>query len=144
SAIYGAGLERLRRVDFESNESEVPDSARVSDGWPVSYDEFRQYYVEAEELFGVAGTPDPGDPDDDTKLAAPPALSARDRHFFGSFESAKMKPYRVHVGIAYRDKCRECIGLPCPTDCKADGSSKALLPALVRHGARLLLKCEVQ
>lgn len=144
SAIYGAGLERMRRVDFAASDHQGPDAERVTDEWPVSYDEFRPYYSAAEALFNVAGTPDPDDPDDDTSLAAPPALSARDRHFFESFESVGMKPYRVHVGIGYRDKCRECIGLPCPTDCKADGSSKALWPAVVQYGAKVLLNCEVQ
>ena len=144
SAIYGAGLERMRRVDFEASGHDDPDPDRVSDGWPVSYDDFRTHYVAAEKLFNVAGTPDPCDPDDDTELMAPPPLNSRDQDFFESFQTAGMKPYRVHVGIGYRNGCRECIGLPCPTDCKADGSSRALCPALVEHGAKILLNCEVQ
>jgi choline dehydrogenase-like flavoprotein len=144
SAIYGAGLERMRRVDFQASNDEGPYSGRVTDGWPISYDEFRPYYAAAEKLFNVAGTADPDDSDDDTNLTAPPPLSERDQHFFECFESAGMKPYRVHVGIGYRDNCRECIGFPCPTDCKADGSSKALWPAVVQHGAKVLLNCEVQ
>jgi len=74
----------------------------------------------------------------------PPALSQRDEHFFESFQSIGMKPYRVHVGIAYRPGCTECIGLPCRTDCKAGGASKGLCPALRDHGAKIVLNCEVE
>jgi choline dehydrogenase-like flavoprotein len=144
SAIYGAGLERMRRVDFSASTHPGVEPKPMRDDWPVSYDDFRKHYEKAETLFGVVGTRDPGDPDDDTSLIAPPALSARDQDFFESFQALGMKPYRVHVGIAYRPDCRECIGLPCPTDCKADGSSKALCPALRDHGAKVILDCEVE
>lgn len=59
-------------------------------------------------------------------------------------EAAGPSPYRLHVGIGYREKCKECIGIPCETDCKGDSAGKALAPALVRFGARLLLGCEVE
>jgi choline dehydrogenase-like flavoprotein len=144
SAVYGAGLERMRRVDFSPGTIEDKNSPPLDGGWPVNYDDFRPYYQKAETLFGVAGTRDPDDPDDDTNLITPPALSERDKDFFESFQSLGLKPYRVHVGIAYRPGCRECIGLPCPTDCKADGSSRALCPAVRDHGAKILLNCEVE
>lgn len=144
SAIYGAALERMRRIDFSASAMEGEDPTRLRDEWPLDYDEFRGYYKKAEALFGVAGSRDPDDPDDDSILVPPPALSERDQDFFESFQSVGMKPYRVHVGIAYRPGCRECLGLPCPTDCKADGSSRALCPALRDHGAKILLNCAVE
>lgn len=144
SAIYGAGLERMRRIDFSGNNVHGDDVHPLSSDWPIDYDEFRNCYQAAETMFGVVGTRDPDDPDDDTNLTPPPPLSPRDQDFFDSFHALGMKPYRVHVGIAYREGCRECIGVPCPTDCKADGSSKALCPAVRDHGAKILLNCEVQ
>ena len=144
SAIYGAGLERMRRVDFSATAYGDGDPQRMRDDWPIDYDDFRHHYHAAETMFGVVGTRDPDDPDDDTSLVPPPALSPRDQDFFDSFQSRGLKPYRVHVGISYRPGCRECIGLPCPTDCKSDGSSKAVCPALRDHRAKILLKCEVQ
>jgi choline dehydrogenase-like flavoprotein len=144
SAIYGAGLERMRRVDFSASAHDGEDPRPVRDDWPVDYDVFRKHYEKAETLFGVVGTRDPDDPDDDTTLIPPPALSPRDQDFYESFQSLGMKPYRVHVGIAYHPGCRECIGLPCPTDCKADGSSKALCPAVRDHGAKIILNCSVE
>ncbi len=92
----------------------------------------------------LCGTRDPDDPDDDSDLAPPPKLSARDQHFFGSFAALGLKPYRLHVGIAYRPGCKECVGVSCPSDCKATGASKALQPALQGHRAKILLNCEVE
>jgi choline dehydrogenase-like flavoprotein len=144
SAIYGAGLERMRRVDFSATRVTGESPPPLPDSWPIRFDDFIRYYQEAEALFQVAGTRDPGDPDDNSNLAAPPPLSERDQDFFSSFESAGLNPYRVHVGIAYKSGCRECLGLPCPNDCKADGSSRALRPALRDHQAKILMNCEVE
>lgn len=146
SAIYGGGLERMRRVDFSASSVAVEAGAPppLSDEWPLDYDEFCRHYEHAEALFRVAGTHDPGDEDDTSVLVPPPPLSRRDQDFFDSFESLGMKPYRVHVGFAYESGCRECIGIACPTDCKGDGSSRALRPALRDHGAKIVLNCEVE
>ena len=144
SAIYGAGLERMRRIDFSESVHPGEEPQPMRDDWPVNFDEFRKYYEKAETLYQVVGTRDPDDPDDDTSLIPPPPLSQRDQDFFDSFQAAGMKPYRVHVGIAYRPGCTECIGLPCPTDCKADGASKALCPAVRDHGAKIILNCEAE
>lgn len=143
SAIYGAALERMRRIDFEARSVANENPPPMSDRWPIEFDRFRCYYQAAEKLFGVVGTRDPDDPDDDTTLVPPPPLSPRDQDFFDSFKAGGLKPYRLHVGIAYRPNCRECVGFPCRTDCKADGSSKALCPALRDHDAKILLNCDV-
>ncbi len=144
SAIYGAGLERMRRIDFSATSVEGENSPPLPDNWPLDYDDFTKYYRQAEALFQVAGTRDPDDRDDDSDLATPPPLSDRDQDFFNSFDSLGLKPYRVHVGIAYKPGCHECLGLPCPNDCKGDGSSRSLRPALRDHSAKILLDCEVQ
>jgi choline dehydrogenase-like flavoprotein len=143
SAIYGAALERLRRIDFTQSHHEGNGTKPMPDGWPLDYDAFAAYYHEAEQLFGVRGTPDPSDPDDNSALRTPPPLSERDAHFLKSFEALGLSPYRLHVGIEYKTGCTECLGLPCPNDCKAEGSSRALKPALSEHGAQILFDCEV-
>jgi choline dehydrogenase-like flavoprotein len=143
SAIYGAALERLRRIDFTQSHHEGDGTKPMPDGWPLDYDAFAAYYHQAEGLFGVRGTPDPSDPDDNSALRTPPPLSERDAHFMKSFEASGLAPYRLHVGIEYKTGCTECLGLPCPNDCKAEGSSRALKPALSEHGAQILFDCEV-
>jgi choline dehydrogenase-like flavoprotein len=144
TAIYGAALERMRRCDFAEKPWPEGVPAPVTSEWPVDFNEFRKYYAEAEDLYGVCGTRDPLDPDDDSTLGAPPPLSPQDQDFYDSFQAAGLGPYRIHLGIGYRKGCRECIGIPCTTDCKGDSAGKALAPALVQHGARLLLGCEVE
>jgi choline dehydrogenase-like flavoprotein len=143
SAIYGAALERLRRIDFAQSNREEHGAKPLPDNWPLDYDAFAAYYHMAEQLFGVRGTPDASDPDDNSSLRTPPPLSERDAYFMKSFEASGLAPYRLHVGIEYKAGCTECLGLPCPDDCKAEGSSRALKPALSEHGAQILFDCEV-
>lgn len=144
STIYGAALERFRRIDFAQPRIGSDEAASLADGWPLDYDTFRSYYDKAEKLFRICGTRDPLDPDDDSVLSTPPALSELDQHFLQAFRDAGLHPYRVHVGMKYDRECMECVHTPCPRDCKADGASIALKPALVQHGAKILLGCEVQ
>jgi len=143
TVIYGAALERLRRADFARTDHSLAGDQPMPDEWPVEYDTFVKYYEQAERLFGVRGSRDPTDPDDTSVLDLPPALSQRDYHFFQSFKQAGLSPYRLHVGIEYTPGCTECLGLPCPNDCKADASSRALRPSLRNYGAKILLGCEV-
>jgi len=144
SAIYGAALERLRRIDFESAAPQGRGPEALPDGWPFDYDAFAQWYAAAEEMMGVAGTPDPCDPDDDSRLRKPPPLSACDEYLFRTFDEAGLAPYRIHVGVEYRPGCVECQGYLCPRGCKAEGASRGLAPALAKHGARLVLNCAVE
>lgn len=144
TAIYGAALERMRRSDFAEKPWQEGVTAPVTSEWPVDFDEFKKFYAEAEALYGVCGTRDPLDADDDSELAVPPPLSPQDQDFYDSFKAAGLGPYRIHLGIGYRKRCHECIGIPCETDCKGDSAGKALAPALVQYGARLLLGCDVE
>jgi choline dehydrogenase-like flavoprotein len=143
SAIYGAALERFRREDFSAVHDETLQPKPLPSGWPIEYDDFIPYYEKAENLLRVRGTADPTDPDGDSVLRPPPPLSERDSNFFESFEAAGLAPYRLHVGIDYIPGCTECLGELCPSDCKAEGASRALKPALIDHNAKLLTGFEV-
>lgn len=144
SAIYGATLERFRREDLQGVDPDTVDPRPLPNRWPVSYDALRPYYREVEALFGVRGTHDPTDPDDDAPLREPPPMSKRDQGFWAAFEAAGLEPHRMHMGVAYKPGCVECLGELCPRDCKADGASRALRPALVDHGAALLTDFAVE
>jgi len=144
TSIYGAALERFRREDFAAADRDGLNSAPLPGNWPIAYDDFKPYYRAAEDLFRVCGTVDPTDPDDDSVLLPPPPLSERDQHLFDSFEKAGLAPYRLHVGIDYKPGCAECLGVLCPRDCKSDAANRALKPALVEHGAKLVCGFEVE
>jgi choline dehydrogenase-like flavoprotein len=133
SALYEAALCRLKRTDF----APAPPAVRSAAGeaplpsdWPLDYDAFRAYYRRAEALMRVCGEPDPLDPDDDAKPIAPPPLSAVDGALRTRLALNGLHPYRLRVGFRYDPGCRECLGRRCLRDCKADGYSRALRPAL--------------
>ncbi len=136
--IYGAALGRAERADFERDYQparwdETSETALRND-WPISYDEFLDAYRDAEKMLGVAGTPNPLDPDDDAPLSPPPVLSPAHRFIIETLRSNGRNPYHMHVGIAYRPGCSECQGTTCLRDCKAHGFNRGLEPAL-RRGA---------
>jgi choline dehydrogenase-like flavoprotein len=144
SAIYGAALERFRRVDFNKNGAAASCQNILPSEWPIDFDEFATYYAEAEMLYGVCGSHDPLDVDDTSVLLPPPPLSQRDENFYGSFKSLGLNPYRLHVGIAYKPGCTECQGVRCPLNCKAEASSRALKLALSQYGASVLFGCSAE
>ncbi|MGH9828042.1 MAG: GMC oxidoreductase, partial [Blastocatellia bacterium] len=144
SAIYGAALERFRRVDFFKNRTTAKCRNILPDEWPIDFDEFATYYAEAEKLYGICGSHDPLDVDDTSVLLPAPPLSKKDENFYESFKSLGLSPYRLHVGIAYEAGCTECQGIRCLRNCKAEASSRCLKPALMRYKASVLFGCTVE
>jgi choline dehydrogenase-like flavoprotein len=116
SALYFGALGRFRREDLN--------------GWPIGFDEMRDYYRAAESVMRLVGERDPLDEDDDSDSAVPPPMSARDQMIVADLTRAGMHPYRLRVGIGYLPGCNECLGRRCPRLCKADGYSRALVPGL--------------
>jgi choline dehydrogenase-like flavoprotein len=142
TSLYAAALERFWPADFRprANFPQVSDST-LPEKWPITYEDLRPFYIQAETLFRVRGTPDPLGHGEGT-LRHPPNLSPRDHHLFESFEQLGLHPYRVHVGYEYVDGCEECEGL-CHRGCKNDSGRICLLPALQKYGASILPQCEV-
>ncbi len=142
--LYASQLERFRRCDFQPRScyAEFKDST-LPEAWPITYDEILPYYRSAEQLYLVTGTQDPLEPDAESHLLEPPPLSPRDNELFESFIELGLHPYRAHAGFRFFDCCDECGGRLCPFGCKSDAGTVALLPALQRHGARLVVNCEV-
>lgn len=140
---FGAQFERFSHGDFRprSNFPDVHD-ANLPEEWPITYDEMAPFYRRAEAHYDVCGTPDPLNPDPETKLRCPPPLSERDQRLFESFVELGLHPYRSHVGYHRVDSCQECLDL-CPNDCKSDAARTSLRPAITEHGAKVLPECEV-
>jgi choline dehydrogenase-like flavoprotein len=134
--FYGGALERFDRSDLE------PEDGHPAGPWPIGYDALAPFYAEAEALLGVKGTRDPLGDADAPARPRPPAPSGADAVLFGDLARAGLHPYRLHVGIAYRPGCAECIGRVCPTGCKSDAANRLVLPA-VAQGAAVRGGCEV-
>jgi choline dehydrogenase-like flavoprotein len=144
TALYAAALERFQPSDFapRANFPDVPD-ATLPERWPITYEELRPFYEQAERMFGVAGTPDPLDRGSPSILREPPPLSPRDGHLESSFRELGLHPYRVHVACDFVAGCTGCGAGPCARGCKRDAATVCVLPALEQFGARLLPGCEV-
>ncbi len=142
--LYAAALERFFPADFQPR-ANFPDAvdSTLPERWPISYDDLRPFYEQAEVLFRVKGTPDPLGRSEETRLRTPPPLSPRDQHFLDSFGRLGLHPYRIHVGYEFVDGCTGCPAGPCFRKCKNDAGNICLVPALEKHGASLLPECEV-
>jgi choline dehydrogenase-like flavoprotein len=143
--LYGATLERFFPCDFvpranfpHDRESTLPET------WPVSHGEFEPYYQRAEQLYRVHGTVDPLYPGPaGQQLPPPPPLNPRDRSTEEFLQGKGLHPYRLHVGCKFVQGCDGCGGTLCLRDCKGDAGGVSLVPAVERHGARVLTECEV-
>lgn len=137
--LFGAAMERFARNDFEP----VAGMDHPTGGWPIDYDGFRPWYEAAEALYRVHGTRDPLDEPIPATMPRPAPASEQDQLFMRDFAAAGLHPYRLHVGIAYKPGCLECLGDVCPLKCKGDARTICLEPAVERFGATLLTECDV-
>ena len=137
--LYAAALQRLRPTDFSGRI--LPDGSEIQ--WPFDYNEIEPYYKEAEELFSVCGTADPGDDVSQGHLLAPPEMSETDQDLFREFQTAGLHPYRLHTGIKYKTPCSECSGHLCLNECKQDAATACIQPALATGNLFILQQAEV-
>lgn len=144
TAFYAAGLERFAPDDFSprANFPDVADSS-LPEHWPISYEELRPFYERAEELFRVRGTPDPLFTGGASRLLTPWPMSAEDEALAEALRSSHLNPYRVHAGFENIPGCDGCPTGHCPKACKSDSAWICLVPALARHGAKIIADCEV-
>ena len=137
--LYAAALQRLRRSEFL--EQPLPGGTNIQ--WPFSYDEIEPYYQEAETLFSVCGTPDPGELGSECNLLLPPEMSETDQHLFQEFQSADLHPFRLHTGVKYEAPCRECSGHICLKACKQDAATACIQPGLETGNLFIIEQAEI-
>ena len=143
SALYGMALERLFPADFEPRsvfadlgESTLPES------WPVSYEEFQPWYVEAEKLYRVRGSHDPlRRAEANGHLLPSGKLTPANEELFTFLESRGLHPYSLHVGCESVEGCPNCQAVLCPRECKNEAGRSCVRPAVEIYGATLLTEC---
>ena len=145
SALYGMVCERFFARDFTPRENfHDPGDSTVPEAWPVSYDEMRPWYAEAEKLLRVRGAPDPLRSEAaDVDLPAAPPFSPENQAVVNYLTGRGLHPYHLPMACDYTDDCATCQTYLCPQSCKNDAARNAVLPALIEHGARLLAECRV-
>ncbi|MEO1711207.1 MAG: GMC family oxidoreductase N-terminal domain-containing protein, partial [Pseudomonadota bacterium] len=139
SVFYAAAFERPERHDLDATETR----AHPTGGWPVPYHRFAPYLDDAENIFAVNGGQDPLSQEPALTLRAPPDLSPGDAALFRRMEDVGLHPYRLRSAIRHVDGCMECIGVKCPRDCKMDGRSAGVEPALKTGNAALVPNFQV-
>lgn len=139
STFYAATLERPEPHDLDDS----PARPHPTGGWPVSYAEMQPYFDEAERNFLISGEIDP--------LSAVPAPALRparpvtpvDAGLRAAFQRAGLHPYQTHIAAEFPPDCEQCFGRRCARNCKMDGRSAGVLPALRSGQAQLLDRCTV-
>jgi choline dehydrogenase-like flavoprotein len=132
TALFAMVMDRLRPSDLEPRNR-----------WPISYDELRPYYEEAESLFRVRGTDDPLAAGDSSALLEPMDPSEPERRVHDTLTDAGLHPYRAHSAREPVPGCAGCFGRICPHGARNDAGRMCVIPALERHGAQILPECRV-
>ncbi|MFZ8982150.1 MAG: FAD-dependent oxidoreductase [Candidatus Nanopelagicales bacterium] len=138
--VYGSSLPRLRERDFE--ETVYPTA--VSPAWPFTYADLEPYYVQAERLYNVHGSPAPfepwrSEPYPFPALAHEPYVAETLRRL----SQQGVHPSTTAMGVDLRPggrciRCGTCDGFPCRWDAKSDAEICALDPALATGRVRLV------
>ena len=145
--VYGSSLPRLRERDFE--ETAYPSG--VSPAWPFRYADIEPYYVRAEHLYNVHGSPGPGDGvavgEFEPWRSAPYPYPALAHEPYVAETLRRLAEQGVHpattaMGVDLRPggrciRCGTCDGFPCRWDAKSDAEICALEPAVATGRVRV-------
>ncbi len=145
SALYGMVCERFFARDFTPRQDFTdPGDSTVPEAWPISYDELKPWYAEAEKLLGVRGQPDPLRPEAaEVGLPAAPPFSPDNEPLVNHLAGRGLHPYHLPMACDYSDGCATCQDHLCEKWCKNDAGRNSVLPAIAEYGAKLLTECRV-
>jgi choline dehydrogenase-like flavoprotein len=141
SKVYGAALFRLRERDF----GELRHKDGLSPAWPLGYDVFEPYYMQAETLYHVHGQrgEDPTEPWSSAPYAFPPVKhEPRIQNLNDSLQREGLHPFHLPLGIKLDQnpdgsattyspciRCDAFDGFPCAINAKADAQVICVDPA---------------
>jgi choline dehydrogenase-like flavoprotein len=131
SALYGMVCERFFAGDFTPRQNFAdPGDSTVPEAWPVTYDQMRPWYAEAEKLLGVRGQRDPLRPESaEANLPAAPPFSSDNQPVVDYLAGRGLHPYHLPMACDYTDGCATCQTFLCDKACKNDSARNGVLPA---------------
>lgn len=149
--VYGAALLRLRKEDF----GEIKHYGGTSPAWPLGYDVFQPYYLDAEKLYYVHGQrgEDPTEPPDPSPYPYE-AISHEPyiQEINDKIKGLGLHPFHLPLGLRLNEKdkekspcirCDTCDGFPCLVDAKADAHVVCIRRALEHKNVTLLTNAKV-
>ena len=144
--FYGAALFRLRETDF----SAVKHYGGISPSWPLQYNDFKDYYMRAEQLFQVHGQRgiDPTEPPE-TRSYPYPAVSNEPRiqQIYDNLRKNGIHAAPLPLGLRLLEqdkinspciRCDTCDGFACLVHAKSDAEMMCVRPALQYSNVTLL------
>ena len=143
SALFGMIMERFFPCDFRprANFHDAGNST-VPEEWPISNDELKPWYIQAEKLYRVRGSADPLRPDDAAGTLLPPsAMIEANQEIFDFLKGRGLHPYSAHMACEDVPGCMACKASLCPNNCRNDAGRICVRPAIAEHGAELLSDC---
>lgn len=144
--FYGAALLRLREKDF----GEVQHWEGISPAWPLTYQDFKPYYLQAETLYEVHGNrgEDPTEPKEEAPYPFPAVSHEPNiQDIFDNLKKEGLKPFHLPLGVRLNEKkkeeslcirCNTCDGYPCLVDAKSDAHHICINPLLKKPNVELL------
>ena len=144
--LYGAALLRLRKEDF----GEIQHYGGISPAWPMTYEEFQPYYLEAEKLYTVHGLrkEDPTEPPESSPYPYPPiSHEPYIQDLADKLKEIKLHPFHLPLALRLNEKDREkspcircdtCDGYPCLVHAKSDAHISCVIPALQTGNVTLM------
>ena len=145
SALFGTALERFFPGDFtprqhhrHAGDSDLPEA------WPISFDDLKPYYAQAETLYRVRGGTDPlKESREGDALMTPAPFSPASTELAQFFQRKGLNPYALPLACEQVPGCTICQGYVCARACKNDSARICLEPALAQHGATLFDRCRL-
>ena len=146
--FYGAALLRMREEDF----GELSHYEGVSPAWPISYEDLKEYYQEAEEMYHVHGErgSDPTEPYEEHPYPEMPLPhEPRIQELFDDIKELGLEPFPLPIGLKSNNNgdapfvLDRFDGFPDPTESKADSHVVGIKKALKYSNVELITHAEV-
>lgn len=148
--VYGAALLRMREQDF----GEVKHHGGTSPAWPISYQDLKPYYLEAEELYSVHGQrgSDPTEPPEANPYPKPPLVhEPRIQELHDDIAKLGLRPFPLPMGVRTGQTTAESPyvldrfdGFPDAAEMKADAHVVGIREALKHPNVTLQTNCLVE
>jgi choline dehydrogenase-like flavoprotein len=149
--FYGAALFRFRKEDFGA----IRHAGGISPAWPLRYEDFAPYYLQAEQQYTVHGErgEDPTEPHETAPFPYP-AISHEPRiqELHNDLVRLGHQPFHTPLGVMLNEqeraksaciRCSSCDGFPCLVNAKADAQVCGVDPALQHSTVELLTRAKV-
>lgn len=144
--LYGAALQRMRQEDFD----DLHHAEGVSPGWPLTYEDFKPYYTQAEHIFKIHGQrgEDPTEPSMLAEYPFPPfPHEPRIQNIADQLAQQGLHPLHLTLSLnrnvanpqqSQCIRCDTCDPYPCLVDAKCDAQVACVDPALAYDNVSLL------